>query len=79
VITKDLFFSGHTAILVLTILCLEKKSDKIIGIIATVIVGSLLLVQHVHYTLDVIAAPIIVYPLYKLSRFLITAKADTVV
>lgn len=79
IITKDLFFSGHTAILVLTTLCLEKKTDKIIGIIATVTVGILLLVQHVHYTLDVLAAPVIVYPLYRMSRWLLKATPDTLV
>jgi hypothetical protein len=74
VITKDLFFSGHTAILVLTTLCLENKKDKIIGVIAATIVGFLLLVQHVHYTLDVVAAPLIVYPLYRLAKFLLAVK-----
>jgi hypothetical protein len=56
-ITKDLFFSGHTATIFLGALCLERKNEKIIGFIAAFIVGILLLVQHVHYTADVIAAP----------------------
>jgi hypothetical protein len=56
-ITKDLFFSGHTATLVLLSLALEKKRDKMLGLIGAVLVGLLLLVQHVHYTLDVVAAP----------------------
>lgn len=77
VVTKDLFFSGHTAILVLTALCLERKTDKILAAISATAVGLLLLVQHAHYTLDVLAAPIFVYPLYKLSRFLVTAKSES--
>jgi hypothetical protein len=56
-ITKDLFFSGHTATLILLSLALEKKRDKILCICAAVIVAALLLVQHVHYTIDIIAAP----------------------
>ena len=56
-ITKDLFFSGHTATLVLLFLALEKKSDKYLCIISAVFVGILLLVQHVHYSMDIIAAP----------------------
>jgi len=70
-ITKDLFFSGHTSILFLTILCLEKKNDKIIASIATLIVACLLLVQHVHYTIDIIAAPIIIYPVFRFVKYLL--------
>jgi len=68
-ITKDLFFSGHTATLTLMFLCLEKKNDKIAGMIATAIVACLLLVQHIHYTIDIVAAPIIVYGCYRLTRY----------
>ncbi|MDB5285113.1 MAG: hypothetical protein JWR05_62 [Mucilaginibacter sp.] len=69
IITKDLFFSGHTSTMVLIFLCLEKKSDKIIGLIATIAVMALLLVQHIHYTVDVLAAPIIVYIIYTLTKY----------
>lgn len=57
VITKDLFFSGHTATLIVGGLCMQSKRDKTIAFIAAAVVGILLLVQHVHYTADVIAAP----------------------
>lgn len=62
-ITKDLFFSGHTANLFMFYLCLQKKRDKQFAIFATIIVGSLLLVQHVHYAVDVIAALLFTYAL----------------
>lgn len=68
IITRDLFFSGHTSTLVLIVLCLEKKTDKILGIIAAAIVMVLLLVQHIHYTIDVVAAPILVYLIFRLVR-----------
>jgi hypothetical protein len=70
-ITKDLFFSGHTSTLYLIFLCLEKKRDKILAFIATISVAFLLIVQHVHYTIDVIAAPLIVYPFYRLIKYLL--------
>ncbi|HEY4197969.1 MAG TPA: phosphatase PAP2-related protein [Mucilaginibacter sp.] len=70
-ITKDLFFSGHTSILFLAFLCLERKWDKILALTGTCIVACLLLVQHVHYTIDIIAAPIIIYPVFRLVKYLL--------
>jgi hypothetical protein len=70
-ITKDLFFSGHTTTMVLIFLCLERRTDKIIALIAAFSVAYLLLVQHIHYTIDVLAAPIVVYPCYRLTRYLL--------
>ena len=70
-ITKDLFFSGHTSILFLAFLCLERKWDKILALTGTCIVACLLLVQHVHYTIDIVAAPIIIYPVFRLVKYLL--------
>jgi membrane-associated phospholipid phosphatase len=60
-ITKDLFFSGHTAAMFLMFLCLKKRTDKILALLATIIIGIAVLVQHVHYTMDVVMAPVITY------------------
>jgi hypothetical protein len=68
-ITKDLFFSGHIATLTLIFLCLDKKRDKIIGVFAILIVACLLLVQHIHYTIDIVASPIITYTCYRLAKY----------
>ncbi|MFA4868749.1 MAG: phosphatase PAP2-related protein [Pedobacter sp.] len=68
VITKDLFFSGHTATVFLVALCLERKRDKMIAFTATGIIAVLLLIQHVHYTIDIVAAPIFMWICWYLGK-----------
>ncbi len=66
IITKDLFFSGHIATMSLlyfiTPFPFLKKS---IGITA-VWVAAFILLQHVHYTIDVIVAPLPAYLAYSI-------------
>jgi membrane-associated phospholipid phosphatase len=69
-ITKDLFFSGHTANLFMFYLCLQKKRDKLFALFTSLLVGLLVLVQHVHYSIDVIGAFVFTYLLVKYSRYL---------
>jgi len=70
VLTKDLFFSGHTATLFLLFLISDKKHLKIIFLISTVLVGIAVLLQHVHYTIDVLAAPFFAYSSYKIAEII---------
>ena len=66
-ITHDLFFSGHTTTVFLVFLCLKKKTDRIYALLASLILGFLLLIQHVHYTVDVLAAPVFTYAVFRLA------------
>ena len=66
ILTKDLFFSGHTATLFLLFLIIDKNYLKYIFVICTFLVGVALLIQHVHYTIDVFAAPFFAYSSYRL-------------
>lgn len=72
-ITKDLFFSGHTAAMFLMFLCLKKRSDKILTFIATIVIGIAVLIQHVHYTMDVFMAPVITYFLWVGAKRIVEA------
>ena len=67
-VTKDLFYSGHVATQFSMFLCFTKKNDKIISLCAVIAVSVLLLIQHVHYTLDILAAPILSYLLWLVAR-----------
>lgn len=58
VITKDLFFSGHTGILMLMAFGVPFPRLKIILFTGATAVGIMLLFQHAHYTIDVLAAPV---------------------
>lgn len=55
-ITKDLFFSGHTAILLLAWLNCRRKLLKGLLLGVLILVAFLLMDQHVHYSLDVLGA-----------------------
>jgi hypothetical protein len=65
-LTKDLFFSGHTATLFLLFLLADLKSLKIFFLISTITLAISVLLQHVHYSIDVLAAPFFAYGSFKL-------------
>jgi hypothetical protein len=70
-ITKDLFYSGHTSTAFLMFLCLRNKADKIFTLTATLTIATLLLIQHVHYTIDIVAAPFFALLSYLISKKMI--------
>jgi len=65
-LTKDLFFSGHTATLFILFLVSKNKIIKTLFLISTILVAIFVLLQHVHYTIDVFAAVFFTYACYKL-------------
>jgi hypothetical protein len=58
--TKDLFFSGHVATLTLLTFLERRLWVKWFVLLATLVVGFLLIIQRVHYTIDVVVAPVMV-------------------
>jgi len=69
ILEKDLFFSGHTATLFLLFLLMEKRKVKIFFLILTFLVGISVILQHVHYSIDVFAAPFFAYTSYRIILF----------
>ena len=66
--SKDLFFSGHVSTIMAIYFPMKQKLNKAIVLVLTVLIGSLVLVQHVHYTVDVLAAPVATYACYLFSK-----------
>ena len=64
---KDLFFSGHTATLAVIVGLVRSGAMRWILIAATISVGALVIVQHVHWTIDVLAAPVFARVAWKAS------------
>jgi membrane-associated phospholipid phosphatase len=70
-VTKDLFFSGHTSTVFLMFLCLKRKADKILAAVASLAVAVLLMIQRVHYSIDILGALLFTYLIYLVARKLI--------
>jgi membrane-associated phospholipid phosphatase len=70
ILTKDLFFSGHTATLFLLFLVADKRILKVIFLAFAGIVGISVLLQHVHYSIDVFTAPIFSYTSVKFAAYI---------
>ncbi|MEO8590749.1 MAG: phosphatase PAP2-related protein [Flavobacteriales bacterium] len=55
---KDLFFSGHTATMFLLFLAVPVRRWRWPLLLATIFVAAAVILQHVHWTIDVLAAPV---------------------
>jgi hypothetical protein len=60
-LTRDLFFSGHTSTMFLLALLAPGRASRIFFGVCTAFVAVLVLWQHVHYTVDVLVAPLFAY------------------
>jgi len=69
-ITKDLFFSGHTATVALLALAVRGPWLRPALAVVAVLIGVLVLVQRVHYSCDVLAAPLFAWFAYWVAGLL---------
>lgn len=66
---NDLFFSGHTALpFLLGLIFWKYKTLRYFFFAASCIAGASVLLSHVHYTIDVLAAPFITYAIFVLAK-----------
>lgn len=66
VLSRDLFFSGHTSTMFLLVLSARQPVIRGIFILCTALIAVLVLAQHVHYTVDVLVAPFVAYAAFRL-------------
>jgi hypothetical protein len=71
-VTKDLFFSGHISALSLLMLIAVNRQVKTWALVTTVLVAILIMWQHVHYSSDVLFAPLVSYAAYRFINYLHT-------
>lgn len=67
-LTKDLFFSGHTATSLIFFLTAKNKIIKKIFLFLTVVMGASVLLMHVHYSVDVLIAPLVSFTAFIISK-----------
>jgi hypothetical protein len=70
-VNKDLFFSGHTSTLFLLFLTANRSALRALFLSCTIAVAACVLVQHVHYTVDVLVAPFATYGAYRIARYVL--------
>jgi hypothetical protein len=75
-ITKDLFFSGHVSTMFLFFLAIPYRTLKYLFIVATLLVSVFILFQHVHYTIDVIVAPVVSWVSFRLIQKIPCEKSN---
>ncbi len=67
VLTRDLFFSGHTATVCILAFSSRRWAFRLLFGAAAVVVGTSVLWQAVHYTVDVLAAPAFSYLAFRIA------------
>lgn len=77
VLTRDLFFSGHTATVLLVACAVTSPRLRALLVAATAAVGLCVLAQHVHYTVDVLAAPFFVCGSWSVAGLVGTGRGET--
>lgn len=73
---KDLFFSGHTSTTFLCALSVRSRALSLLCLGACLSVAVLILVQHAHYTIDVLVAPFVAFGCVRLAHRLSALVLD---
>jgi hypothetical protein len=70
IITKDLFFSGHLSTMFLLFLANPARPIKYLVGLLSLLTAVFILMQHVHYTIDILAAPLFAWGCFKIVKLI---------
>ncbi len=66
---NDMFFSGHTGLpFLLALVFWDRVPARITSLLASIILGTSMLLGHLHYSIDVFAAFFITYSIFTLAK-----------
>lgn len=68
VLKHDLFFSGHFSVIVLLSFVVHDKKKKVIILSLATIMAACILLQHVHYSIDMFVAPFFSFATWKMIK-----------
>ncbi len=68
VLKHDLFFSGHFSVVVLLSFVVHDRTKKFIVLFLAGIMAVFILMQHVHYTIDMFVAPFFSFATWKMIK-----------
>jgi membrane-associated phospholipid phosphatase len=69
---RDLFFSGHTSTMFMLFLLAYKPIYKKLFLTGIILVGASVILQHAHYTIDVLVAPFVAYASFRIAGQIVT-------
>lgn len=75
IISKDLFFSGHMTTILSLYFASHRKYARTFLLFCSMMIGSMLLLQHVHYTIDVLVAIPATYIVFYFARNYLGGKS----
>jgi len=74
IISRDLFFSGHMTTILFCYYNTGKSTLKMVYLVSAIIIGILLMIQRVHYAIDILAAPLFTWLCFLFVRKVLSTK-----
>lgn len=73
----DCFFSGHTGVpFLMSLIFWDNKLQRYIFLLWSIFFGLIVLLGHIHYSIDVFAAFFITYGIYHITKWLFSAECN---